>query len=564
MSENKNGRPGLFMRIVKFEKILGKADPLAAAKRVRNTARVAGVLAILLIILIIIMLHLRSCGVGFPHGSVDIPGNIIDPVGPQGRPKAEISFGSLSADEDFEFGIDKMIGGDSESVLFHVVVEHNSDFVLKYDMTIRDDESFEKLAEVLKIKVELVGENGDTVLYNGLLRDMHTLELELLADELTTTDCMFRVTVYLDESLKEEYYGQSLIADMSWWIDGHDRVTIANCEFTTHPSVSPPGPDGPDNPPGPDDPDDPDDPDGDGFELSFVKLEEGDNSAFDMENLVDNVSQTKYFAFEVSGDEDVKILIDSDTVIDSKLANVLFVKVELVGENGNVTLYEGLLKDLAAEHIVDLNSGGKTTVYYKVTVTVDGLNSLYANEKFSCDLSWSLDGTSEQLKIPNNSFEAYESSGSGSSDHPDTPTPPTPPTPPQTATSIKLNSKDGYDNVPFSSGNMLPGEACEQYYCISVTHSTPQTVRFSVYVDTSQKLSKVLRIKVEQLIPNAKDEVLYDGLMKDCTEVDVSLTSNSSAVSDIYYRITVYTNGAEITNEYAGEGLDADFSWRLQ
>ena len=281
-----------------------------------------------------------------------------------------------------------------------------------------------------------------------------------------------------------------------------------------------------------------------------------------MEGLEDDASQTRYFAIEVSGDEDVKILINSDTVIDSELADVLFVKVELVGEDGNVTLYEGLLKDLAAEHIVDLNNGEKTTVYYKVTVTVDGMNRLHENEKFSCDLSWSLDGTSEQLKIPNNSFESHDGSGSGSPDSPITPTPP--PTPPQTATSIKLNSKDGYDNVPFSSGNMLPGEACEQYYCISVTHSTPQTVRFSVYVDTAQKLSKVLRIKVWQLVPDAEDKVLYDGLMKDCTEVDVSLTSNSSAVSDIYYRITVYTNGAEITNEYAGEALDADFSWRLQ
>ena len=111
---------------------------------------------------------------------------------------------------------------------------------------------------------------------------------------------------------------------------------------------------------------------------------------------------------------------------------------------------------------------------------------------------------------------------------------------------------------------MLPGDSKAQYYCISVTHDKAETVRFSVNVDTAQKLSNVLRVKVEQLIPDAADQVLYDGLMKDCTAVTVSVTASSETVTPIYYRITVYTNGAEVGNEYAGESLSADFSWQLQ
>ena len=103
-----------------------------------------------------------------------------------------------------------------------------------------------------------------------------------------------------------------------------------------------------------------------------------------------------------------------------------------------------------------------------------------------------------------------------------------------------------------------------QYYCVSVTHKKTETVRFFIDVDTAQKLSNVLRVKVEQLVPDAADQVLYDGLMKDCTAVDVSVTASSETVTPIYYRKTVYTDGAEVGNEYMGESLTADFSWQLQ
>ena len=61
----------------------------------------------------------------------------------------------------------------------------------------------------------------------------------------------------------------------------------------------------------------------------------------------------------------------------------------------------------------------------------------------------------------------------------------------------------------------------------------------------------------------SRDQVLYDGLMKDCTAVTVSVTASAQTVTPIYYRITVYTNGAEVGNEYMGESLTADFSWQL-
>lgn len=499
--------------------------------------RIAVMIGLLILVLIIVILLLRGCQGGEPpHGSVDIPGNVIDPIPPVVTPKADLEFNNTNAEENLSFDVDGMNGGDSKSTLYRIIAKYNSDFILKYDMTIREDEEFQKLAEIMKIKVELIGAVGDILLYDGLLSDMSAAEINLSANAETQTEYLFRITIYLDAPLGEQYYGQKLIADMSWWIEEQDNISIANNEFTTVSKTTPPDP--PTVIP----------------ELKFVTINEGDNTAFDMKNIKDGDSQTRYFAFEVTHGEDVKMAITNAIVTDSKLHEVLKVKVELVGENGNTILYEGLLKDLNVEHTLTKNDNNKTAVYYKVTVIADGLTEDYCETKLVCDLSWTLDGTSEQLKVPSNSFVAYDKPV----------TPPDPPTPPEVATSIELTAKDGYDNVPFSVDNMLPGDNATQYYCVSVTHDSTETVRFYINVDTAQNLTAVMRVKVEQLIPDAEDKILYDGLMKDCTAVDVSVTASSETVTPIYYRITVYTNGAEVGNEYVGESLTADFSWQLQ
>ncbi len=547
-----------FLARIKFDKINSKDDSNATAKRINNMKRIALMIGLLILILVVIILLLRGCQGGIPpHGTVDIPGNVIDPIPPTVEPKADLEFNNANAEENLPFDVKGMDGGSSEGILYRVVATYNSNFILKYDMTVREDEEFQKLAEILKIKAELVGAESDTLLYDGLLSDMPPLEIALNADAETATEYLFSITIYLDASLGDQYYGQKLMADMTWWIEGQDNISVANHEFTTVSKVTPPDiPDIPDVPDVPDIPDTPEPPEPPIItpDLNFIQINEGDNTAFDMKNTKDGDSETKYFAFEVVHGKDIKIVIDNEVVLDSMLKEVLKVKVELIDEDGNVTLYEGFLKDLSAEHTVPKNKNGKTTVYYKVTVTADGLTEDYCETKLVCDLTWSLVGTTEQLKVPSNSFVAYDKPV----------TPPNPPTPPEVATSIELTAKDRYDNVPFSVDNMLPGDSAAQYYCVSVTHDSTETVRFYINVDTAQKLTAVMRVKVEQLIPDAEDKVLYNGLMRDCTAVDVSVTASSETVTPIYYRITVYTHGAEVGNEYAGESLSADFSWQLQ
>ena len=520
--------------LVKFDRINGIADPEATVKRIRNAKRLITMTGSLIAIIIIIILLLHGCQKeGIPHGSVDIPGNVIDPPSVAVTPEANLEFYNQNDEENLPFNAREIKDGYKESRIYRVLVTYNSNFVLKYDISLRDADDFKKLAEILNIKVELLSIEGDVVLYDGLLSSMEELELSLRSEKLVSEEKSFRVTAYLNKPLEDQYYGQSLVADMRFWIEEQDSISVANNEFRTFsPTPQPTAPD-----------------------MNLININEGDNTSFDMKDIIEGSSESKYFAFEVTHEEDIKILIDDIAVSESSLSEALKIKIELVGDGGNTKIYEGSLKDFSAEHTVSKNESGKTRLYYKVTVTAEGLDKSVQYEKLACDLSWKVDGTSEELKISNNSFEVYKKNE---------PIAPKPPTPPETATYIELTAKEGYENIPFDVKNMLPGDSVEQYYCVSVTHDSAETVQFSVVLNTLQKLSEVLRIKVEQLIPDLSDIVLFEGLMKNCISADVSVTTNANTTTSIYYRITVYTNGSEVGNEYAGQSISADFSWQLK
>ena len=134
--------------------------------------------------------------------------------------------------------------------------------------------------------------------------------------------------------------------------------------------------------------------------------------------------------------------------------------------------------------------------------------------------------------------------------------------PPATATSIELTNKEGYDNIPFEIKKMLPGDSVSQYYCVTATHNSNIIIRFGVLLDLTQKLSSVMKIKVEELLPG-NNVLLYDGLIKNCKDVDIELAESNNKKSEIYYRITVYTIGSEVDNEYVEESLEADFIWEM-
>ncbi len=109
------------------------------------------------------------------------------------------------------FAVTNMFPGDAETKDFTIKVNHKNPITLYYHADIRPGS--EKLSEVMMVKIELPEKSR--ILYDGLMRDMPSaLEHELAANE---KEMIYRITVYLDTSVGNDYQYKRLIADFRWW-----------------------------------------------------------------------------------------------------------------------------------------------------------------------------------------------------------------------------------------------------------------------------------------------------------------------------------------------------------
>lgn len=118
--------------------------------------------------------------------------------------------------EDSEpFNCLNMFPGDSETNLYKVQVSHRGTVTVRFHADIH--QGYEKLAEVLKCRVVLQGENK--TLYDGLMRDMpQSVNHAVTSASGTTTELVYAITVYLDTSVGNEYMNQELVANFRWWV----------------------------------------------------------------------------------------------------------------------------------------------------------------------------------------------------------------------------------------------------------------------------------------------------------------------------------------------------------
>ena len=160
-------------------------------------------------------------------------------------------------------------------------------------------------------------------------------------------------------------------------------------------------------------------------------------------------------------------------------------------------------------------------------------------------------------------------------------------------TTIELFKNKESDNEPFSVYNMFPGDTYTNYYNVKVNYHSNITVHFNVDItseeniyladdrpeediDTDQdntnndnhKLSEVLKVKINVLnLDNNKSKTLYDGLMKDISDDDSSITydlsSSTSTSSKLRYEIIVYLD-TSVNNDYQHKALTADFNWWVE
>lgn len=122
------------------------------------------------------------------------------------------------------FRAENMFPGDVEYRDYILNISHKKEDIKDSNIMFKVNvlEDSEDLAEVLKLKVEILGEKEP--LYNGLMKDMNTACTYTLSGNQPSVT--YRLTVFLDTSVgnKSEkdpegtkYQNKSLNADFSWW-----------------------------------------------------------------------------------------------------------------------------------------------------------------------------------------------------------------------------------------------------------------------------------------------------------------------------------------------------------
>lgn len=129
---------------------------------------------------------------------------------------AAIELYNKQPEDNTPFNVGNMFPGDSETKYFRVQVSYCDKVTVHYKAAVR--EGYEKLAEVLKVKVKLLT-TGETM-YDGLMKDMpDSVTYKLASAKSTTDELYYEITAYLDTSVGNEYQNKDLIADFSWWVE---------------------------------------------------------------------------------------------------------------------------------------------------------------------------------------------------------------------------------------------------------------------------------------------------------------------------------------------------------
>lgn len=106
------------------------------------------------------------------------------------------------------FTLNNMFPGDAEYKDYELNISHKNNIDVVFNVHLREESA--KLAEVLMLKVEI--DNAEK--YNGLMKDLGQLTYTLPAGQ---PKAIYRLTVYLDTSVGNEYQNKELKADFEWY-----------------------------------------------------------------------------------------------------------------------------------------------------------------------------------------------------------------------------------------------------------------------------------------------------------------------------------------------------------
>lgn len=129
---------------------------------------------------------------------------------------AALSLKKRQAEDNDSFAVTNMFPGDVEANYYCVNVSYKDAVTVRFGIEIQ--EGYEKLAEVLKVRVHLL--TTDEQLYDGLMLDMpESINHEMYSNEETSEDLYYEITAYLETSVGNEYMEKALKADFKWWVE---------------------------------------------------------------------------------------------------------------------------------------------------------------------------------------------------------------------------------------------------------------------------------------------------------------------------------------------------------
>lgn len=124
--------------------------------------------------------------------------------------------------------------------------------------------------------------------------------------------------------------------------------------------------------------------------LSLSNKQDGENTAFRVENMFPGDAVTKYFRVQVSYRDTVTVRYSADVRQGyEKLAEVLKVRIELL--SSDLVLYDGLMKDMPESVEYKLSASGTATdeLYYEITAYLDtSVGNDYQNKDLIADFRW--------------------------------------------------------------------------------------------------------------------------------------------------------------------------------
>lgn len=130
--------------------------------------------------------------------------------------KITLKLYSLHPEDNAAFNVENLLPGDSVTNDYTLQVSYKGNITVKFKADILA--GYEKLAEVLKVRVELP-QSGELI-YDGLMRDMPSfVAVSRSSSSAKTEELLYKITAYLDTSVGNEYMNTDLVADFSWWAE---------------------------------------------------------------------------------------------------------------------------------------------------------------------------------------------------------------------------------------------------------------------------------------------------------------------------------------------------------